>query len=44
MIKVGTEGPDFKLDSQFGKEYSLSQFKEQKNVMLVFYPLDWTRT
>ena len=44
MIKVDTEAHDFKLDSQFGREYSLSQFKEQKNVMLVFYPLDWTPT
>ena len=44
MIKVGTEAPDFKLDSQFGTGYSLSQFKGQKNVMLVFYPLDWTPT
>ena len=44
MIEVGTEAPDFKLDSQFGTEYSLAQFKGNKNVMLVFYPLDWTPT
>ena len=41
MIEVGSVAPDFKLDSQFG-EFSLNQFKGQKNVMLVFYPLDWT--
>ena len=41
MIKVGDTAPDFKLDSQLG-EFSLSQFKGQKNVMLVFYPLDFT--
>ncbi len=43
MIAVGAQAPDFKLDSQFeGKSYTLNQFKGQKNVMLVFYPLDWT--
>ena len=44
MIAVGSEAPDFKLDSQFDMEYSLSQFKGDKNVMLVFYPKDWTYT
>jgi alkyl hydroperoxide reductase subunit AhpC len=44
MIAVGSEAPDFKLASQFGTEYSLSQFKGDKNVMLVFYPKDWTYT
>ena len=44
MIVVGSEAPDFKLDSQFDTEYSLSQFKGEKNVMLVFYPKDWTYT
>ena len=44
MIAVGSAAPDFKLDSQFDMEYSLSQFKGDKNVMLVFYPKDWTPT
>ena len=44
MISVGSEAPDFKLASQFDTEYTLSQFKGSKNVMLVFYPLDWTNT
>ena len=44
MIEVGMEAPNFKLDSQFGTEYSLGQFKGNKNVMLVFYPMDWTPT
>jgi peroxiredoxin len=44
MIAVGSAAPDFNLDSQFDTEYSLSQFKGNKNVMLVFYPLDWTPT
>jgi peroxiredoxin len=44
MISVGSDAPDFKLNSQFDTEYSLSQFKGEKNVMLVFYPKDWTYT
>ena len=42
MIEVGSQAPDFKLDSQDGQSYTLSQFKGEKNVMLLFYPLDWT--
>jgi len=43
MIETGAVAPDFELASQFGgKTYKLSQFKGDKNVMLVFYPLDWT--
>ena len=44
MIAVGSQAPDFKLDSQFDTELTLSQFKGTKNVMLVFYPKDWTST
>jgi peroxiredoxin len=45
MIEVGADAPNFELASQFGgKTYSLAQFKGEKNVMLVFYPLDWTPT
>ncbi len=44
MIAVGTQAPDFKLESQFDAEFSLSQYKGGKNVMIVFYPLDWTPT
>ena len=44
MISVGSVAPDFKLESQFDTEYTLSQFKGSKNVMLFFYPLDWTYT
>ncbi len=43
MITIGSTAPEFTLDSQLG-EFSLSQFKGSKNVMLVFYPLDWTPT
>ena len=44
MIAVGSEARDFKLASQFDTEFSLSEFKGEKNVMLVFYVLDWTAT
>lgn len=45
MIQVGQQGPDFELPSQLdGQKFKLSQFKGNKNVMLVFYPLDWTPT
>ena len=44
MITVGSAAPDFKLESQFDTEYTLSQFMGEKNVMLFFYPLDWTYT
>ena len=44
MIAVGSEAPDFKLASHFDTEFSLGEFKGEKNVMLVFYPLDWTPT
>ena len=44
MIAVGSLAPDFKLDSQFDTEFTLSQFKGTRNVMLVFYPKDWTST
>jgi hypothetical protein len=45
MIEVGKLAPDFELASHLGgTKFTLSQFKGQKNVMLVFYPLDWTPT
>ena len=44
MIALGTEAPDFKLESQIKTEFSLSEFFGKKNVLLVFYPKDWTFT
>jgi len=44
MIAVGTKAPDFKLTSQFNTEFTISEFKGEKNVMLIFYPKDWTFT
>jgi peroxiredoxin len=42
-LKVGDQAPDFELPSHRGDEkVRLSSFRGKKNVVLVFYPLDWT--
>ncbi len=41
-IKVGDKAPDFTLKDQDQKEVKLSSFQGQKNVVLAFYPLDWS--
>ncbi|MBI2554311.1 MAG: redoxin domain-containing protein [Candidatus Rokubacteria bacterium] len=41
-VKVGDTAPDFKLKGIGGKEYALGEFRGQKNVVLLFYVLDWT--
>lgn len=42
-LKVGDEAPDFELPGHRGGEkVRLSDFRGKKNVVLVFYPLDWT--
>jgi peroxiredoxin len=41
-IAVGQPAPDFVLKDQNQKEVKLSDFVGQKNVVLVFYPLDWS--
>lgn len=38
----GSAAPDFKLKSDDGKTYSLSDFKSKKQVVLYFYPKDDT--
>jgi len=42
MLKVGDTAPDFTLPSHRGTEVTLSQYRGKKNVVLAFYPLDWT--
>lgn len=44
MISIGTEAPDFELVSQFGTKFKLSDYRGRRNVLLLFYPLDWTPT
>ena len=41
-IAVGQAAPDFVLKNQSQKEVKLSDFAGKKNVVLVFYPLDWS--
>ena len=43
-IAVGQAAPDFTLKDQSMKEVKLADFKGTKNVVLVFYPLDWSPT
>ena len=42
-IVVGTVAPDFTLPDQDKKDFKLSDYKG-KNVVLFFYPLDWSPT
>src|SRR5207249_10270430 len=41
-IKVGDPAPDFTLKDQDQKDVKLSDFRGKKNVVLAFYPLDWS--
>jgi peroxiredoxin len=43
-IAVGQTAPDFTLLNQEKKEVKLSDFTGKKNVVLMFYPLDWSPT
>jgi peroxiredoxin len=43
-IAVGSVAPDFTLRDQSQKEVKLSDFAGKKNVVLMFYPLDWSPT
>ena len=38
-VEVGQQAPDFELKDQHGQPVTLSGFRGQKNVVLVFYPL-----
>ena len=42
-IDVGTEAPDFTLKTQDEAEWKLSAHRG-KNVVLMWYPLDWSLT
>ena len=42
-IDIGTPAPDFTLKTQDEKEWKLSAHKG-KNVVMLFYPLDWSPT
>ncbi|OYD56486.1 hypothetical protein CGZ90_15860 [Fictibacillus aquaticus] len=42
MLKAGDQAPEFSLPSTSGKDISLSDFKGEKNVLVAFYPLNFT--
>ncbi len=41
-IEVGTEAPDFELKDNHGATVKLSDFRGEKNVVLLFYPFAFT--
>lgn len=41
-ISVGQTAPDFTLPNQDKKEVKLSDFTGKRNVVLMWYPLDWS--
>ncbi|ORV99731.1 peroxiredoxin [Mycobacterium kyorinense] len=42
MLSVGTEAPDFTLRDQNQQPVTLSDYRGEKNVLLVFFPLAFT--
>jgi len=42
-VDVGDEAPDFELPDQDRKTVRLSSFRGRKNVVVVFYPMSFTR-
>jgi peroxiredoxin len=42
MLTVGTAAPDFTLRDQNRQQVTLSDFRDAKNVLLVFFPLAFT--
>ena len=41
-IQPGVEAPDFTLPDQDQNPVTMSSFRGKKNLMLAFYPLDWS--
>lgn len=42
--QVGEQAPDFELPASDGAKIRLSSFRGVKNVVLAFYPFDWSPT
>ena len=46
-LKAGETAPDFELPAVTGKHkhtFKLAEYRGKKNVVLAFYPLDWSPT
>ena len=43
-LAIGSRAPDFELSDQHGVKVSLSSFKGEKNVVILFYPFSFTGT
>ena len=43
IVQVGSEAPDFELNASGGEALRLSLYRGEKNVVLAFHPLAWTR-
>lgn len=41
-VNVGDQAPDFTLPGTGKQEISLRQYHGNRNVLLAFYPLDWS--
>jgi peroxiredoxin len=41
-LSVGQTAPDFTLQNQNKQDVKLSDFAGKRNVVLMFYPLDWS--
>jgi peroxiredoxin len=44
MITAGQKAPNFGLPDHLGRTITLDQFAGKRNVMLLYYPLDFTPT
>lgn len=42
MLQLNIKAPDFTLPDTKGDPFHIRQFADQKNVVLVFYPFDWS--
>ncbi len=41
-VRIGDMAPDFEMRNQDQLKVALSDYKDKKNVVLVFYPADFT--
>ena len=44
LIETGAKAPSFRLDSHLDTKVDSQDLSGQKNILLVFYPLDFTPT